>query len=182
MSDYKNLLIGITASADILKMPDYLANFSQLFPNIRIIVSENAQNLISTKVLNLFAEKVYKGVVEDLNTYNHINLSNWADVFIILPASANIIGKISSGIADDFLTTTVLAYGKDTIICPNMNSLMWENPIVEENVDYLKRKGYRFIGPEYTEAFEIATRKITKQYVVPSLDNLGKELKKILFD
>ncbi len=81
----------------------------------------------------------------------HITLGRMADIVVIAPATGNFIGKIAGGIADDMLTTTIMAAKAPTIICPAMNENMWLNPIVQENVAKLKRHGYFFVDPEYGE-------------------------------
>jgi phosphopantothenoylcysteine decarboxylase/phosphopantothenate--cysteine ligase len=78
---------------------------------------------------------------------SHIALAQSAQIILIAPASANIIGKVASGIADDLLTSTIIAFTGKVIFAPAMNSKMWENPIVQENVKKLKGYGYLFAGP-----------------------------------
>jgi phosphopantothenoylcysteine decarboxylase/phosphopantothenoylcysteine decarboxylase/phosphopantothenate--cysteine ligase len=79
----------------------------------------------------------------------HISLAKKADLCLIAPASANIIGKIASGIADDMLTTVVMAMNKVPVyICPAMNTNMYNNPIVQRNISILSELGYRFIEPK----------------------------------
>ena len=76
----------------------------------------------------------------------HISLAKKADVFVVVPATANIIGKIAGGIADDMLTTTILAAKCRKIIAPAMNTVMWENPIVQDNIQKLRAFGYDVLG------------------------------------
>jgi len=78
----------------------------------------------------------------------HISLAELADLFLVAPATANIIGKIAHGIADDILTTTVLATRAPVLIAPAMNNMMYENPILQQNIENLKAVGFHFIGPE----------------------------------
>lgn len=182
MKKYKNLLLGITGSANLLKLPDYLAELSDIFEHVRIIPSPDVTTIINKNMLTMFVERIYASHVEtNLSDYNHIKLANWADVFIIVPATANVIGKIANGIADDFLTTTALSYGHDLIICPNMNKDMWKNPILQENVKKLKKFNYKFIGPSLETAYTVATNKQSKQYVVPTIESFGQQLEAILF-
>jgi phosphopantothenoylcysteine decarboxylase/phosphopantothenate--cysteine ligase len=77
----------------------------------------------------------------------HIALSEEADLILIAPATADIIGKVSSGIADDILTCTICSSKKPVVFAPAMNDRMYTNPIVQDKIEYLKRKGYHFIGP-----------------------------------
>jgi phosphopantothenoylcysteine decarboxylase/phosphopantothenoylcysteine decarboxylase/phosphopantothenate--cysteine ligase len=79
----------------------------------------------------------------------HISLAQKADCFVIAPATANIIGKIASGIADDMLSTVVMAVkNKPMIICPAMNTAMYENPVTQDNMNKLQRYGYQFVEPK----------------------------------
>jgi phosphopantothenoylcysteine decarboxylase/phosphopantothenoylcysteine decarboxylase/phosphopantothenate--cysteine ligase len=90
----------------------------------------------------MFEEIIYTDV-------RHISLAQKADCFLIAPASANIIGKIASGIADDMLTTVIMAFrDKPIIICPAMNTAMYENPITQRNINYLTELGYKFVEPK----------------------------------
>ena len=91
-------------------------------------------------VTELFPEKKVVGT-------RHVSLANWCDLILIAPATANIIGKIRSGIADDILTTVVVSTKSKVMLAPAMNVKMWENPIVQENILKLKELGYRFIEP-----------------------------------
>lgn len=87
---------------------------------------------------------------EDPKTWDveHISLAKRADVFLIAPATANVIGKIANGIADDMLTTTVMATKAKVLIAPAMNTNMYENPILQRNINTLKELGYNFVEPE----------------------------------
>lgn len=86
---------------------------------------------------------------EDVNQHEceHIELAKKADLILIAPASANIIGKIANGICDDLLTTVMSASICPKLIAPSMNTNMWMNPIVQKNVSFLKKLGYHFTGP-----------------------------------
>jgi len=91
-------------------------------------------------VTELFPEKRMVGT-------RHITLADWCDLILIAPATANVIGKIKSGIADDILTTVVMSTRSPVVFAPAMNVKMWENQIVQENISQLKRSGYKFIEP-----------------------------------
>ncbi len=97
---------------------------------------------------NLLLQLLFKAITHDLvltnnfdleNEIAHITLADWADIFVIAPATANIIGKIANGIADDLLTSTIMAYTKKTLIVPAMNIHMYENQILQDNIKKLKR-------------------------------------------
>ena len=88
---------------------------------------------------------------QDVYNINHIALADYADVLVIAPATANIIGKIAVGIADDLLSTVVMAVRAPVLICPAMNTQMYNNPIVRENMEKLRGLGYHFVDPGYGE-------------------------------
>jgi len=99
----------------------------------------------------LTKHKVYADMFEEIayEDVRHISLAQRADVFVIAPASANIIGKIAGGIADDMLSTVVMATGAPVLICPAMNTAMYENPVVQGNLDKLAGlEGYHFVQPK----------------------------------
>lgn len=174
----KKLLIGITGSAETLNAYNYVAYLSQYYSEIRVILTKSSELFINRGALETLCDRVYGYEVtsKNMKEYNHITLSEWADDFIILPASANYISKLSYGIADDFLTTTSLAYGNKLYICPNMNKYMWENIIIQDNVNRLKNYGYKFIGPVLSQAYELASQTFIDQYVVPDMRQIIKEL------
>ena len=98
----------------------------------------------------MFLQNVdYKDYIKKNKPINHISLADIADLFLICPATANIIGKIANGIADDLLSTAIMATNAPVLICPAMNVKMWKNPIVQENVKKLRRLRYEFVEPEY---------------------------------
>ena len=79
----------------------------------------------------------------------HVNLADWADVVVVAPATANIIGKFANGICDDLLSTVLCAcWAKPTVFAPAMNEKMWTNPAVQQNVKTVKKMGFEIIGPE----------------------------------
>lgn len=174
-----NLLIGVTASAAVLQLPKYISALSNDFDNIRLIITESASKMIEPDMLSMLVDQIYIKN-DDFKKYNHIKLSEWADAFIILPATANILGKVANGIADDFLTTTIIAYGKDTVFCPNMNKSMWLNPVVQINVKKLKNLNFNFIGPIKHDAFVMADKKIGEEYIIPNIPQFYSELRSII--
>jgi phosphopantothenoylcysteine decarboxylase/phosphopantothenoylcysteine decarboxylase/phosphopantothenate--cysteine ligase len=107
----------------------------------KFITPLTLKTLTKCKVyVDMFEEIVYEDV-------RHISLAQRADVFVIAPATANIIGKIAGGIADDMLSTVVMATKAPVLICPAMNTAMYENPVVQGNLDKLAGLGYHFVQP-----------------------------------
>lgn len=145
-----NILLGISSSIAIYKSCELIRKFIKEGHNVQVIMTKNAKKLISPKLFSaltgrdtffdLFSEKEIK--------IDHIELAKWASCFLVAPATANIIGKFSSGIADDFLTTYYLAHRGKTLIAPAMNNFMWESKAVKDNIEKLKERGNIIIEPE----------------------------------
>ena len=117
---------------------------------VKVIATKNALQFVTTTTLrSLSRNPVYHDMFSDNNISDieHIGISDWADAFIVVPASANIIGKFANGIADDVLSTTLLAFSKTIIFAPAMNSKMYHNIVVQENIAKLKCRGVKFISP-----------------------------------
>src|SRR3989339_1571452 len=153
----KNILIGVTGGIAAYKILDLIKLLKSEGHEVFIILTKSATEMISledlekasgNKVLvNLFEKNFdYRKVLKNRNV-EHIELADKCDVMVIAPATANIIGKLAHGIADDFLTTTALAVTSPIIICPSMNVNMWNNPIVQENISKLKSAGYQIVEP-----------------------------------
>ena len=150
----KTVVIGVTSSIACYKVIELVKKLKGY--NVEIILNENAQKLINKKEFEKVAKVHTDLFYKDWNykdyikreEMEHISLADKADLFLICPATANVIGKIANGIADDLLTTSVMATNTPVIICPAMNCKMWENKIVQENVSKLRRLGYYFVGPD----------------------------------
>ena len=146
----KHILIGVTGGIAVYKMLDVESKLRKLGYEMNTIMTKNAcefvqpmafQTISNNYVVTDTFERPHKWEVE------HIALAKKADLMLIAPATANVIGKIAHGIADDMLTTTVMAAKCPVVIAPAMNTAMYENEIVQENIAYLKSKGYLFIEP-----------------------------------
>ena len=120
--------------------------------NVHVIMSKSATEFITPLTFQtLTKNKVYTEMFEKIENMDikHIALAKKADICVIAPATANVIGKLACGIADDILTTMMMAMqSKPIIICPAMNTAMYENPIVQENIEKLQKYGYKFIEPK----------------------------------
>ena len=153
----KNILIGVTSGIAAYKVLDLIKLLKNEGHEVFVIMTKGATEMISSKdfekasgnkvYVNLFEKNFDYRKVLDQRKVEHIELADKADVMVIAPATANIIGKLSSGIADDFLTTTTLAITSPIILCPSMNVNMWTNPLVQENLNKLKSIGYQIIEP-----------------------------------
>lgn len=150
----KNLLLGVTGGIAAYQSADLVGMFRARLADVHVIMTKASTNFITPLTLEVIS--LHPVTVEMFDeTYHpgieHITLGRMTDIVVIAPATENFIGKIANGIADDMLTTTIMAVKAPVVICPAMNENMWLNPIVQENVSKLKRLGYRFVDPEYGE-------------------------------
>ena len=151
MLNDKKIIVGITGGIAAYKACEIIRRLKKLGAQVIVVMTENARKFITPLTLEtlsenevvseMFPEKRMVGV-------RHVNLAQWADLILIVPATANIVGKIRAGIADDILTTVVISTKSPVMIAPAMNVNMYENPIFGENMEYLKNRGYKFIEPE----------------------------------
>ncbi|MDO4487056.1 MAG: bifunctional phosphopantothenoylcysteine decarboxylase/phosphopantothenate--cysteine ligase CoaBC [Bacillota bacterium] len=148
-----NILLGVTGSIAAYKAADITSRLTKLGHNVDVVLTESGSRIITPLTLQTLSKnKVYMDMFEEItpSEVKHISLAKKADAVLIAPATANIIGKIACGIADDFLSTVVMAVPKGTpvYIAPAMNTNMYENPIVQDNIEKLRSFGYRFIEPK----------------------------------
>jgi len=148
----KELVLGVTGSIAAYKAAEIASLLMKSHINVNVIMTESATKFVTPLTFQtLTKNKVYTNMFEEVfyNDVRHISLAQKADCFVIAPATANIIGKIASGIADDMLTTVIMAIkNKPVIICPAMNTAMFENIIVQENINKLKSCGYTIVEPK----------------------------------
>lgn len=148
----KNIILGVTGSIAAYKGADIANILTKRGYNVDVIMTKSAMEFITPLTFqSLTKNKVYWNMFEEITPkeIKHISLAKKADLCLIAPASANLIGKIASGIADDMLTTVVMALNTVPVyICPAMNTNMYNNPIVQRNIGTLSELGYRFIDPK----------------------------------
>jgi phosphopantothenoylcysteine decarboxylase/phosphopantothenoylcysteine decarboxylase/phosphopantothenate--cysteine ligase len=148
------VVLGITGSIAAYKSADIVSGLIKHGCDVHVIMTESATEFITPLTFQtLTKNKVYVNQFEEVAfpDVRHISLAQRADCFVICPATANIIGKIANGIADDMLSTVVMAVPVRTtpvIICPAMNTAMYENEINQSNITMLTEYGYRFIEPK----------------------------------
>ena len=148
----KEIILGVTGSIAAYKAAEIANILVKSGTNVNVIMTDAAVQFIAPLTFQtLTKNKVYTDMFEEVayDDVRHISLAQKADCVVIAPATANIIGKIASGIADDMLSTVVMAVqNKPVIFCPAMNTAMYENPIVQENIKKLKSHGYQFVEPK----------------------------------
>ncbi|KMM36765.1 flavoprotein [Guptibacillus hwajinpoensis] len=178
MREEANILIGITGSISVLSLPTYLGAIKHNFGNVKVIMSESASKMLPSSTISLFCDDVMVTSEDELqNKYNHVQLARWADLFIILPATANTIGQAAHGLAPDLLLSTILAHHHPVIFYPNMNKLMWEKASLQRNIDYLKEDGHMVVQPEEKSAYEVASGTIKTNFIIPDVPSILKDLK-----
>lgn len=146
----KTVLLGVTGSIAAYKIANLASSLVKKGANVHVIMTQNATNFINPITFETLTGNKCLVDTFDRNfefSVEHVSLAKQADVFMVAPASANVIGKIAGGIADDMLTTTIMACKCHKIISPAMNTNMFENPIVQDNIQKLKNYGYEIIEP-----------------------------------
>jgi len=144
----KRILLGISGGIAAYKTPELIRLFVKAGAEVKVITTEHALEFVTRLTLQTVSKNaVYSNTFEESNEYSteHIALNDWADVLLVAPATANILGKFAGGIADDALSTTYLAFEKPVFVAPAMNCKMWAHPAVQENMDKLHNLGVRFI-------------------------------------
>lgn len=145
------VLIGITGCIAAYKAAALVREFKKADNQVKVILTKNAEEFITPLTLRTLSEnQVYTSLFDDENEYSaeHIALSKWADILVVAPASANILGKFANGIADDLLSTEYLSFDKPVLIALTMNTKMYEHPAVQKNISLLKERGNIVIEPE----------------------------------
>ena len=146
----KTVLLGVTGGIAAYKMPNVARMLKKMHCNVHVLMTQNATNFITAVTFETLTGN--KCLIDTFDrgfefSVEHVALAKQADLVLIAPATANVIGKIANGIADDMLTTTVMACTCKVLVAPAMNHNMYHNSIVEENLEKLKRHGYEIIDP-----------------------------------
>ena len=150
MLSNKTIIVGVTGGIAAYKACNVVSKLKKLNANIHVIMTESACEFVKPMTFQTLSNNfVINDMFKEPKTWEveHIELAKKADAFLIVPATANFIGKLAAGIADDMLTTTVMATRAPVIIAPAMNTNMYTNRIVQANMDKLEDLGYRFIDP-----------------------------------
>ena len=145
----RKVLLGVTGSIAAYKALELTRMLTKSGAKVRVVITKSARKFIAPLSFEILSqEKVITTLFpkEGAGT-RHLELSDWGEVLIIAPATANLIGKFAHGVADDGLTTLLVSFQKPILIAPAMHPSLWENPIVQENGVKLRGKGVHFIGP-----------------------------------
>lgn len=145
MLENKKIVLGITGGIAAYKAAELTRALIKAGAQVRVIMTRSAVEFITPLTMQTLSKgPVYTDMFVPTDQYDmaHIALADWADAFVIAPATGNVIGKAASGIADDLLTTTLMAQNKPVLICPAMNDKMLANPVVQDNIRKLRKFGY----------------------------------------
>ena len=146
----KEVVLGVTGSIAAYRACDILNNLRKAGANVTVVMTREAKEFVSPLTFQTLSHnKVYSEMFELPAEWNpvHTSLADAAELIVIAPACANIIGKLANGLCDDLLSCVVLASKAKVLIAPAMNEKMYLNPAVQENIKRLKQRGARFVGP-----------------------------------
>ena len=190
MLNDKNIVLGVTGGIAVYKAVEIVSRLRKMCANVDVIMTKSAAEFVTPLTFQSLSQNyVTLDMFEEPKTWDieHISLAQKADLFLIAPATANIIGKVANGIADDMLSTTIMATKAKVVFAPAMNTNMYTNPILQENIEKLKGLGYEFIKPgrgrlacgDYGEGKMEEPINIV-EYIVNSLTDRQLEGKKII--
>jgi len=185
----KTIVLGVTGGIAVYKAADLVSRLKKLNANVEVVMTDGATEFVSPLTFQTMSGNVvHRKMFSEITSYDveHISLAQKADIILIAPATANTIGKIANGIADNLLTTIVMASRSKIIFAPAMNTMMYENSLVQKNIAKLKSLGYEFIQPgvgllacgDYGEG-KMAEPTDIVEYILSSLvkkDLLGKKI------
>lgn len=150
MKDKKCVVVGVSGGVAVYKALDVISRLRKKDVEVHVIMTKSATEFVTPLSFQSLSQNM---VITDMFAepkaweIQHISLAKKADLMLIVPTTANIIGKVANGIADDMLSTTIMATKAPVVFCPAMNTNMYENPIVQRNINLLKELGYEFIEP-----------------------------------
>lgn len=145
------ILLGVTGCIAAYKSCDLVSRLTQWGAEVRVVMTREACEFVTPLALRALSRgPVFAEMFDSPREFDpvHVSLAEWAEILVVAPATANLIGKVACGIADDLLTCSVMATRAPVLIAPAMNTAMYENKIVQENIRKLKKRGYRFVGPD----------------------------------
>lgn len=186
----KNIILAVTGSIAAYKIANLASMLKKLEANVTVLMTKNAENFINPITFETLTGNKCLIDTFDRNfeySVEHVSLAKKTDVVLVAPATANVIGKLAGGIADDMLTTTVMACRCKKIIAPAMNTQMYENPIVQDNIHKLEHYGMEVIIPDTgylacgdTGAGKMPSEQVLLEYIARELnhekDMLGKQV------
>ncbi len=150
----KRVLLGVSGGIAAYKAVEVLRGLQRAGAEVRVVMTKAAARFVQPLTFEALSHhRVYTELFPDEGDPDvvHVALGGWPDLVLIAPATANLMGRMANGLADDLLTCTLLATGAPVVLAPAMETRMWEHPAVQRNVERLRATGYRMIGPEEGE-------------------------------
>ncbi len=144
------ILIGVTGGIAAYKTAILVSALVRSGRNVSVMMTESATKLVGPKTFQALSGRPVRVSLweEDASAHPHIDAAIKADLFCVAPATANLLAKAACGIADDLLSTTILAFDGPILLAPAMNSVMWSKPATQRNIARLREDGFHFVGPE----------------------------------
>lgn len=175
------LLVGVSGSIAILSLPSYLVSLrANLAKEVKVIMTPTAASLLPPSTVALLCDGVFSDWSPSLEKRpGHMELARWSDMFVVLPASANVLGQAANGLATNLLTTTILASPRPVILCPNVTDVMWSKEAVQRNVRTLCDDGHVVMEPELAMAFEVDSGEMRESWIIPQPEQLIERLLQI---
>lgn len=177
----KNIVIGMTGGIACYKVCELITHLIREGANVEVVMTKNATEFITPLTIETLSKhKVITDMFEKKShvEVEHISLARKADLIVVVPATANIIGKVANGIADDMLSTTIMATPAKVVFAPAMNNEMYNNAIVQDNIAKLKDYGYYFINPiegNLACGYKAVGKLANKNTIIENIENLLKE-------
>jgi phosphopantothenoylcysteine synthetase/decarboxylase len=178
------LLVGVSGSVAVLNLPSYLATLrAELASQVRVIMTRQAARMLPPATVALVCDEVFLDQEPTVvRKPGHTELARWAEMFVILPATANVIGQAANGLGSSLLTTTILAAPEPIVFCPNVHPVMWNKAVVQRNLEILRQDGHTVIEPLAATAYEVDSGEVQESLVLPEPSSLVDQLEKIYRD
>jgi phosphopantothenoylcysteine synthetase/decarboxylase len=175
------LLVGVSGSVAVLNLPSYLATLrAELAGEVRVIMTAAAASMLPPSTVALICDGVFLDQEPTVEKRpGHIELARWCEMFVVLPATANVIGQAANGLGSNLLTTTILASPKPVVFYPNVNDVMWSKAAVQRNVETLRRDGHIVVEPDVAIAYEVDSGETRESLVIPETTRLVEKLLEI---
>jgi phosphopantothenoylcysteine decarboxylase/phosphopantothenate--cysteine ligase len=180
-----NILLGVSGGIAAYKAVDLASSLTAAGARVNTVMTENACRFVSPKSFEgVTGSAVFTGMWSTPEEYRsgHIAILDWADIVVVAPATADIIGKIANGICDDLLSTTLcVCWRKPTLLAPAMNNNMWTNPAIQRNVAMVKKMGFQIIGPAKGRlacGTEAIGRMVEPQNILEAVAKIATKIKK----
>jgi len=191
MLDNLNILLGVAGGIAAYKAVDLASKLTAAGASVNTVMTDSACQLVGLKSFEAITQSavftsLWGNRDSNFEKPAHINLADWADIIVVAPATANIIGKIANGICDDLLSTTLCACwplikSGAALLAPAMNDNMWTNPAVQRNVETVKEMGFKLIGPvkgRLACGTEAIGRMAEPQDILEAIEKIASQIKK----